>query len=77
MIIEVIGEVLMPLFLAEVINGAIKDTLTTGESVWVMVMMILTALMMMLGGMGGAYFGAKASEAISRCFNILVCIGTV
>ena len=61
MIIEVIGEVLMPLFLAEVINGAIKGTLTTGESVWVMVMMILTALMMMLGGMGGAYFGAKAS----------------
>ncbi len=61
MIIEVIGEVLMPLFLAEVINGAIAGTLTNGESMWVMCMMILTALMMMLGGVGGAYFGAKAS----------------
>lgn len=61
MIIEVIGEVLMPLFLAEVINSAIDGTLTTGESIWVMVLMILTAVMMMLGGIGGAYFGAKAS----------------
>ena len=61
MIVEVVGEVLMPLFLAEVINGAIAGTLTTGTSLGVMGMMILTALMMMLGGMGGAYFGAKAS----------------
>jgi ATP-binding cassette subfamily B protein len=61
MIVEVIGEVLMPLYLAEVINGAIEGTLTNGDSVLVMVKMILTALMMMLGGMGGSYFGAKAS----------------
>ena len=32
MIIEVIGEVLMPLYLADVINGAIDGTLTTGDS---------------------------------------------
>ncbi len=61
MIIEVIGEVLMPLYLAEVINGAIEGTLTTGESMGVMGMMVLTALMMMVGGVGGAYYGAKAS----------------
>lgn len=61
MIIEVIGEVLMPLYLAEVINGAIAGTLTTGESLGVMGMMVLTAVMMMAGGVGGAYFGAKAS----------------
>ena len=61
MIVEVLGEVLMPLYLAEVIDGAMKGTLTGGGSMLVMVKMILTALMMMLGGMGGAYFGAKAS----------------
>ena len=61
MIIEVIGEVLMPLFLANVINEAVEGTLTTGDSLRVMGMMVLTALMMMLGGVGGAYYGAKAS----------------
>ncbi len=61
MIVEVIGEVLMPLFLAEVINSAIAGTLTIGESFGVMGKMILTALMMMAGGIGGAYFGSKAS----------------
>jgi len=61
MIIEVIGEVLMPLYLAEVINGAVYGTLTTDGSLWAMVKMIATALIMMLGGVGGSYFGAKAS----------------
>ncbi len=67
MIIEVIGEVLMPMYLAEVINGMIPDPvtgkilLTSGGSLLVMLKMIVTALMMMLGGVGGAYFGAKAS----------------
>ncbi len=67
MIAEVIGEVLMPMYLAEIINGMIPDPvtgvipLTTGGSMLVMLEMIATALMMMLGGIGGAYFGAKAS----------------
>ena len=61
MIVEVIGEVLMPLYLAEVINGAIAGTLTSEGSIFVMLKMIATALMMMLGGVGGSYFGAKAS----------------
>lgn len=61
MIIEVVGEVLMPLYLAEVISGAIAGTLTTGGSMWAMVKMIGTALFMMIGGVGGSYFGAKAS----------------
>ncbi len=67
MIIEVIGEVLMPLYLADVINGMVPDpvtgqiSLTTGASLLAMVKMMATALMMMLGGVGGAYFGAKAS----------------
>ncbi len=61
MIIEVVGEVLMPLYLAEVINGAIAGTLTTGSSLGVMGKMIATAIIMMIGGVGGSYFGAKAS----------------
>ena len=61
MIIEVVGEVLMPLFLAEVINGAIDGSITTGKSLIVMVKMIGAAFLMMLGGVGGSYFGAKAS----------------
>ena len=61
MIIEVIGEVLMPMYLAEVITGAVEGTLTTETSMWVMVKMIGTAVMMMIGGVGGSYFGAKAS----------------
>ncbi len=61
MIVEVIGEVLMPTYLAKVINSAIEGDLTKLMSFGVMGMMILTALLMMLGGMGGAYFGAKAS----------------
>ncbi len=65
MILEVIGEVLMPLYLAEVINRATDPikygALTNGTSWGVMLKMIATALLMMLGGVGGAYFGAKAS----------------
>ena len=61
MIIEVIGEVLMPMYLAEVIKGAVNGTLTDGQSAWVMVRMILTVILMMVGGVGGSYFGARAS----------------
>ncbi|MBQ5910429.1 MAG: ABC transporter ATP-binding protein [Clostridia bacterium] len=61
MIIEVIGEVLMPKFLAIVINGATDGSLTVGGSIGTAGLMILTAVLMMVGGVGGAYFGAKAS----------------
>ncbi len=60
MIVEVIGEVLMPKFLASIINQGVAD-----KNVWYIVtlcaFMIVTALLMMAGGVGGAYFGAKAS----------------
>ena len=61
MIIEVVGEVLMPMYLAEIITGALEKTLTTEGSLLVMLKMIGTAIMMMAGGVGGSYFGAKAS----------------
>ena len=58
MIVEVIGEVLMPKLLASIINN---PDLTVGTSVTTCIMMIVTAILMMAGGIGGAYFGAKAS----------------
>ena len=61
MIVEVIGEVLMPTFLALIINAASAGTLTVGGSIGYAALMVLTALMMMGGGIGGAYYGAKAS----------------
>lgn len=61
MIVEVIGEILMPMYLGMVIDSALAGTLTVGKSLGVMGLMILTAIIMMLGGLGGSYFGAKAS----------------
>ena len=60
-IMEVVGEVIMPRLLAIVINNANAGTLTTGTSMGVMGLMILTALLMMAGGVAGSYFGTKAS----------------
>lgn len=61
MIVEVIGEVLMPRFMASVINGYNDGSLSISGSIFTMVGMILTAVCMMAGGIGGAYFGAKAA----------------
>lgn len=61
MIIEVIGEVLMPMFLGQVINDGVTGALTVEKSIYYALLMILTAILMMAGGVGGAYFGAKAS----------------
>ena len=58
MIVEVIGEVLMPKLLASIINN---PDLTVGSSVKTCILMIVTASLMMAGGIGGAYLGAKAS----------------
>ncbi len=61
MIVEVVGEMFFPKLLAVVINRAGEGTLTVGNSLWVCVGMIGLALVMMVGGVCGAYFGAKAS----------------
>ncbi len=77
MIVEVIGEILMPRLLAYIINLGIdgKTENMPGIILWlyekignnaffivaVAVGMILTAILMMIGGVGGAYFGGKAS----------------
>ena len=61
MIVEVIGEMFMPLLLAELINNANAGTLTIGKSIGIAGMLIVIVLLMMTGGVAGAYFGAKAS----------------
>ena len=89
MIVEVIGEMIMPRLLAYIINyGANFNELTAAEKAempaWISALytqfnawglsndramivitlavgMLLTAVLMMIGGVGGAYFGAKAS----------------
>ncbi len=61
MIIEVIGDVVMPYFLSVLINSGMDGTLTVGKSIGLAGLMILTALIMMAGGVGGSYFGSKAS----------------
>ena len=61
MIVEVIGEVIMPRLLAIVINSGTDNTLTVGKSITTALLMVLPAVIMMAGGVGGAYFGAKAS----------------
>lgn len=60
MIIEVIGEVLMPRLFARIINYGVLE-----KDAWYVVIialfMILTSVLMMLGGVGGAWFGSKAA----------------
>ena len=65
MIVEVIGEVLMPMLLARVINAGNLGTLTVGSSIGTAGLMILIALFMMAGGIGGCYFSSKASIAFA------------
>ncbi len=60
MIVEVIGEVLMPKFLSLIINEGVNEN-NWQNIIGICALMILTAVLMMLGGIGGAYFGAKAS----------------
>ena len=61
MIIEVVGEVVMPRLMASVIDSANAGTLTQASSLLTMAEMIGVAVLMMAGGIGGAWFAAKAS----------------
>lgn len=61
MITEVVGEVLMPKFLSIILNRAQEGSLTVENSITTALLMALTAILMMVGGVGGAYFASKAS----------------
>ncbi|MBQ2968533.1 MAG: ABC transporter ATP-binding protein [Clostridia bacterium] len=60
MIVEVIGEILMPLGMAHIINQGVEQQ-NIAYIIVAALLMILCAVLMMTGGVGGAYFGAKAS----------------
>ena len=67
MIVEVVGEMFMPLILAKIINDGEKimrgeeGALTVGSSIGYAGILIVIVLLMMAGGVAGAYFGSKAS----------------
>lgn len=61
MIVEVIGEVLMPKLMAMVINEGIEGGAGNGYVITKGIIMVLVALCMMAGGTLGAYFAVKAS----------------
>lgn len=60
MIVEVLGEIFMPLGMAQIINEVTTDK-SLVYIISVCFLMIICALLMMAGGVGGAYFGAKAA----------------
>ncbi len=60
MIVEVLGEIVMPIFFANIINNGVANQ-SVGYIVTMGILMLVTSLLMIMGGVGGAYFGAKAS----------------
>ena len=61
MIVEVIGEMFMPLILAMIINDGNNGVLNVPKSIGYAGILVGIVLFMMAGGVAGAYFGAKAS----------------
>lgn len=61
MIVEVIGEVLMPKMMSMIINAGIEGGAGSGYVITKGILMVLLAFCMMLGGVLGAYFAVKAS----------------
>ena len=60
MIVEVVGEIVMPKLYSQILNVGV-ETHNVGYIVVTCLLMILTAVLMMGGGVGGAWFGAKAA----------------
>ena len=60
MIVEVIGEILLPKLYANIVNIGIAQHDVRYIAI-VCALMILSALLMMFGGVGGAWFASKAS----------------
>ena len=60
MLTEVFGEILLPKFMSMIINNGVADR-DTGYIIRMGIIMVLTAIVMAAGGVGGAYFSAKAS----------------
>ncbi len=60
MIVEVLGEIFLPKLMSLIINNGVSDR-NIPYIIIVGIVMIVTAVLMAFGGIGGAYFGAKAS----------------
>ncbi len=60
MIVEVLGEVILPSLYASIINTGVEGR-DIGHIVLICALMVLSSVIMMLGGVGGAYFGARAA----------------
>lgn len=66
MIVEVIGEVIMPLLLSNIIDIGVRGGRGTSHIIAMGITMVVTALLMMAGGVGGAYFAIKASSGFAN-----------
>lgn len=68
MLVEVVGEVVMPKLLANIINIGIPN----GDTAYIVEMglaMAGMAVLMMLGGVGGGYFSAKAAVSFATALR--------
>lgn len=59
MIVEVLGEIILPKLMALIINNGVADR-NIPYIVEIGLLMVFTAVCMAIGGIGGTYFGAKA-----------------
>ena len=66
MIVEVIGEVVMPWLWSHIIDDGIYGNRGISYIIFIGIIMLLTALLMMAGGIGGAYFAIKASSGFAN-----------
>jgi len=66
MIVEVIGEVVMPLLLSNIIDYGVDGGRGTSYIIVMGITMVVTALCMMAGGVGGAWFAIKASSGFAN-----------
>ena len=62
MIVEVIGEVAMPLLLSKIIDEGIIGGRGASYIIAMGITMVVTALVMMAGGVGGAFLQLRASR---------------
>ncbi len=60
MIVEVVGEIVLPKLMAQIINNGVANR-NVPYIITMGLFMVVTAICMALGGIGGAWFGAKAS----------------
>lgn len=61
MLVEVVGEIVLPYLMALIINEGIQRSQSPSYVITIGVIMLVMVLLMMSGGIGGAYFAVKTS----------------